>query len=1183
MPVALASPLVPGAASTVFINEIHYDNDGTDAGEFIEIAGPAGTNLSGWAIELYNGSGGARYDVDALSGTIPNQQGGYGTVSISYPSNGVQNGSPDGIALVNGSTVVQFLSYEGTFTATSSTANGLTSTDIGVVETDASGTNPSDTPVGFSLQLQGSGTTYGDFTWSPTPIDDTPNAVNTNQTFGAAPTPTPTPEPTPAPTPTPTPTPTPLPTNVIINEADADTTGNPDTAEFVELYDGGVGNTSLTGLVVVFYNGNGDVSYRAIDLDGFTTNAAGYFTLGNSGVAGVDVTFPNDGLQNGQDAVAFYAGDAASFPNGTAVTTANLIDAVVYDTDDADDPGLLILLNPGEPQVNENAGGQGTTNSIGRCPNGSGGARNTSTYTTQTPTPDGANNCAPPPMPPVARTIPEIQGNAGASPFVGTNVITTGVVTLLKSNGFFLQTPDAEADADPATSQGIFVFTASAPAVAVGDAVTVTGGVEEFFNLTQVRAQAGGVTVNSSGNALPTPITFTATLPDPNGAPDQLERFEAMRVRADALVSVAPTDQFGETYTVVAGVPRPFREPGIDVSDPLPPGTPCCVPRFDENPEKILIDSEGRLGSAIINVTTGVTFSNVSGPLDFTFSNYKIVPEATPGVTANASASPIPVPETGEFTIASTNLENFFINGADFSTKVSKASLGIRNVMRTPDIIGVQEVGDIQTLTALAERINNDAVAANQPNPAYQAFLLEGSEDFPGDDIDVGFLVKTARVGVVSITQFGKGVTFTDPTEGDQDTLFERPPLVLRATVQRPDAGPAFPVTVMVNHPQSLIDIDDPVRGPRQREKRRLQSEFTANLAQSLQSENLVLVGDLNAFQFNDGYVDVIGTIRGVPTPADQVVLASPDLVNPDLTDLVETLPAAGRYSFVFVGNAQVLDHVLVDQEMIGRVSRFAYARNNADFPETLFANDAARSERYSDHDMPVAYFTFPTPPAPDIDPAGSTIVSESCPPSNGAIDPGERVTVNLALLNNGNAASSNLVATLQASANVVAPTAPQSYGALAPGNMAARPFTFTADGSPGQTITLTLQLQDGATSLGTATFSVVLGNNTSCATPRLVVMSTLSRSNGSTVQATYTIQNTGTVTATNVMLTVAQLGATNGTPLPQSLGNLAPGATSAPMTVNFTNSTPGTATLLRLNGKYVDGSFNSTKRATIL
>jgi hypothetical protein len=146
--------------TTVFINEIHYDNTGTDAGEAIEIAGPAGTDLTGWSLVLYNGSGGAVYDTDPLSGVIADQADGYGTVSLSYPSNGIQNGAPDGIALVDaGSTVVQFLSYEGVVIASNAPAAGMTSTDMGVAE---AGT----TPVGSSLQLQGTGTTYADFAWA---------------------------------------------------------------------------------------------------------------------------------------------------------------------------------------------------------------------------------------------------------------------------------------------------------------------------------------------------------------------------------------------------------------------------------------------------------------------------------------------------------------------------------------------------------------------------------------------------------------------------------------------------------------------------------------------------------------------------------------------------------------------------------------------------------------------------------------------------------------------------------------------------------------------------------------------------------------------------------------------------------------------------------------------------------
>jgi hypothetical protein len=163
-----AAQAVAPAGSTVFINEIHYDNTGTDAGELIEIANPTGGDLAGWSIVLYNGSGGAAYGTRSLSGSAE-------LTVVSYPSNGIQNGSPDGIALVNGTTVEQFLSYEGAFTAVGGPADGQRSTDIGVAET-------SDTPVGHSLQLTGTGDTYGDFTWAA-PATATPGTANNGQTF----------------------------------------------------------------------------------------------------------------------------------------------------------------------------------------------------------------------------------------------------------------------------------------------------------------------------------------------------------------------------------------------------------------------------------------------------------------------------------------------------------------------------------------------------------------------------------------------------------------------------------------------------------------------------------------------------------------------------------------------------------------------------------------------------------------------------------------------------------------------------------------------------------------------------------------------------------------------------------------------------------------------------------------
>jgi len=180
------------------------------------------------------------------------------------------------------------------------------------------------------------------------------------------------------------------PADIIINEVDCDMAVS-DTAEFVELYDGGIGNYPLDGHAIVFYNGSSDQSYQSFDLDGYTTDVNGYFVLGNADVSGVDMIFPDNTMQNGADAVALYFDDASSFPIGTPLTQTNLVDALVYETNDPTDIQLIALLNPGQPQINEDNIGNKNEHSCSRLPNGTGGKKNTFTYDAAMPTPDGPN------------------------------------------------------------------------------------------------------------------------------------------------------------------------------------------------------------------------------------------------------------------------------------------------------------------------------------------------------------------------------------------------------------------------------------------------------------------------------------------------------------------------------------------------------------------------------------------------------------------------------------------------------------------------------------------------------------------------------------------------------------------------------------------------------------------------
>jgi len=586
--------------------------------------------------------------------------------------------------------------------------------------------------------------------------------------------------------------------------------------------------------------------------------------------------------------------------------------------------------------------------------------------------------------------IHDIQGNGLRSPHDGLLVWTDGVVTARKFNGFFLQLPDEETDEDAKTSEGIFVFTDQPPPafVQVGSRVEVTAVVQEFVPPSDLNSppvtELGLVPLVALGpteHPVPPPIAITAAHTDPNGYIEQLERLEGMRVTVSSVQVVAPTGAFSFTtadevnarsrtngifFGVIPPHPRPFREPGIEDPEPIPM-PPCCIPRFGANPERLRFDSRAQPGSVPLEVASGWTVRNITGPLDFGSRTATILmdPLPPPIVEPVAPPSPIRPPAGDEFTVASFNAQRFFDNRSGppgpvltdeaYDMRLNKLSLAIRTRMHAPDILALEEVERLVTIEDIAARVNGDAVAAREPNPHYQGFLLEG-HDVGG--IDSGFLVKRSRVTVVGeqVVQEGHEELFEDGS-----FLHDRPPLVLQALVHPPEGSP-FPVTVYAIHNRSLVGIDDPGAG-RVRNKRRAQAESEARLIQQRQaanpSERIVVVGDFNGYEFSDGYVDVLGTIKGAPTAANEVERPSPDLVDPDLVLLTELVPASERYSYSFRGNAQAIDHALVSETLVSQVSGIAYSRGNADSPES-YRNDPTRFERLSDHDMLVAYFTFP-------------------------------------------------------------------------------------------------------------------------------------------------------------------------------------------------------------------------------
>jgi predicted extracellular nuclease len=616
--------------------------------------------------------------------------------------------------------------------------------------------------------------------------------------------------------------------------------------------------------------------------------------------------------------------------------------------------------------------------------------------------------------------IHAVQGAGSQSPRVGEDLNVEGIVTARKSNGFFVQTPDGEADADPSTSQALFVFTSTAPTVASGDRVRVFGRVTEFafsdtvvrqLPLTQLASATGvtlAVTVISSGNPLPTPVDLAAADLAPGNGREAMERFEAMRVRAPSLVTVAPTNANisepnatstpgnGVFFATLAGVPRPLREPGLDPDEIVSTTAPGSIPRFDNNTELLRIDSDGQTGAARVSVDAGTSIANLVGVIDYAFAYYSLLPDAgqlaadTVTGIPNLGRTPTAVAAAGaeEITIGGFNLLRFFdsvndpgtsepvLTAAALDKRLGHTAEAICSYVQLPDVLGVVEVENLAVLTQLADRINAFGAAGSNGcarNPQYVAYLVEGN-DVGG--IDVGYLVSTRevrpgvpRVAVAEATQFGRTTLFTNP-DASTELLNDRPPLLLRATFNHADGG-SEPLSILINHMRSLGGVSDTAAGSngwatsgdRVRAKRGAQAQYLAQLVHDRQvadpQERIVLLGDFNVFEFNDGLVDGMGILTGRPAAAGQALLVLPSPLATPLTVMTPLSPRSEQYSFSFDGNAQSLDHAVVNQRVLDRLRgvRTEHARINSDFAETRFGNGPLRT---SDHDPVVIYMRVP-------------------------------------------------------------------------------------------------------------------------------------------------------------------------------------------------------------------------------
>ncbi len=982
-------------------------------------------------------------------------------------------------------------------------------------------------------------------------------------------------------------------------------TGAQFTNDFVELYNPTTAAISLNGLSLQYASSSATAAWNSVALPNVSVAAGHYFLI--QAAAGTTVT--NAPLSPAADFVVPAVGSSGNalnlsatagkvaIANGTAALAAGCPAAAAYVDLVGFGTGVTCFEGTGPAPAPSNTTADVRTNLAVDLVN------NATDYATGVPTPHSSGSAVGPVVPPTVaiHTIQGVKSTTAStvSPYAGQAVTTTGVVTTVLSNAFFLQARDVDADTNPLTPEGIEVFTSSRPTVAVGAYVQVSGTVQTYPAVTASHTPATEitsptVTLITASVALPAAVALTTAMLTPAGGLYQLTPYEGMRVSVPSLTTTSGTNgsitsanepaelatSTGYFYAVITGTARPFREPGVDIRDPAVPGLPAGVAKFDDNPERILVDST-IAGGTSIEISTGAVLANVTGVLDFTFSSdafydpSRLILDATydrTQVTAGMTVQPVAAKGATEFTVASYNIERFYntnaaddlyyvpagVNGfngptgsaivstgqtfisaaadntaAAYQRRLTKLSLAVRTVLNMPDVVTLEEVENGSVATDIANQINTDAGVAN----LYSGFSTNNSTYYTqdGTGISVGFLVKNT-VTNLGVTQYGAGETFTPTSSTSLLTLNDRPWLVLSAGVKRAGAKD-YPVTVIVNHMKALTG-ENSTTSTSTRQKKELQAEDIARFIQTQQAagKHVISGGDFNAFEFSDGYGDELATYTNANVlPATQVLQPGvAGLVVPSLQDMALTLPAAQRWSYVEDGSAQILDHLVVTQDLLAAGAHMAYAHLNADFPLTAY-NDATTAARTSDHDVAVGYFALPAPvlagslSLPPLSSFGSVAIGAT---SAGQVftfsNTGEGPIAISAVTATGDyAVTSTCVGTLAISSSCTA-------------NVVFKP---TAAGARAGTLTVTTNVPGGST------FDVLTGTglmpdfSVADASGKTATAATVAAGASVAVPLTFTSLMTfsGTVTLTCAPATTAPAGMTCTAPAPFTLTAAAP------------------------------------------
>jgi Predicted extracellular nuclease len=582
---------------------------------------------------------------------------------------------------------------------------------------------------------------------------------------------------------------------------------------------------------------------------------------------------------------------------------------------------------------------------------------------------------------PLAQRIHDIQGVRHLSPMEKMIVSdVAGIVTAKRASGFFMQDPVP--DADPRTSEGIFVFASDSLAnVAVGDKVSVGGTVieqrqgptaETNANLTVTQINSSSVTVLSSGNPLPAAITIgtggrvppaniieddasgnveTVGVFDP--ASDGIDFYESLEgmlvVVNDAVVMGTKTLRGGVKEIPLVG------DKGRHAGVRTPRGGIIIRPN-DFNPERIFLSGEL---SALPDPNVGDRFrGSITGVIDYSFGNYKLIATTTPkhtdgGLTREVTAA---ATKSNQLSIAAFNVEN--LDAHDDTDKFQKLASIIVINLKSPDIISVEEIQDnngpqndaVVDATETFERLISAIRTAGGPAYAFRDINPIDDQDGgeTGGNIRIGFLFRRDR-GLKFIDRPGGGptiqTTIVKETDGPRLSISPgriEPTNAAFAQSRKPLAGEftfnGHKLFVIANHFSSKGG-DQPLFGrfqppalsseTRRKQQAQIVNGFVNSILAADRRAKVIVMGDLNDFEFSA----TLSTLKGSV-----------------LRNLIETLPRNERYTYVFDGNSQALDHILVTGSLLNSLVKFDVVHINSEF-----------SEHASDHDPTVAIFKLST------------------------------------------------------------------------------------------------------------------------------------------------------------------------------------------------------------------------------